>query len=229
MNKIRYATAALRAELVYRKFKNATMVGHLQYIENLAIASTAARNVPGAIIECGTWRGGMSAGLMSTMGPDRQYYFFDSFEGLPPATSEDGPAAVAYQADVSSIHYRDNCRATIKEFEGAISRVRGPSYNRRIIQGFYDKTFPTFDMSRVGPIAVLRLDADWYESTILCLRKFWTSVAEGGVLLIDDYQTWDGCTKAINEFFGATDPIQRICQGPIGRVSYLIKRKTAAK
>lgn len=226
MNKFRYATAALRAEPVYRKFKNATMIGHLQYVENLAIASTAARDVPGAIIECGTWRGGMAAGLMSTMGPDRRYYFFDSFEGLPPATPEDGPAATAYQADVTSLHYRDNCRATVEEFDSVISRAGVPSSNRQIVQGFYEKTFPTFDMTSVGPIAVLRLDADWYDSTMLCLNKFWANVAEGGIVLIDDYQTWDGCTKAVNEFFGAKDPTQRICQGPIGRVTYIIKRGT---
>ncbi|MGY4280795.1 O-methyltransferase [Bradyrhizobium sp. LM2.7] len=217
-------SAAFRAEPVYRQFKNATMVGHLQYIENLALASTAASGIAGAVIECGTWRGGMAAGLMTAMGPNRHYYFFDSFEGLPPATAEDGPAAAAYQAGVTSVHYRDNCSALVEEFKAVISRVKVASSNCHIIKGFYEKTFSTFDIASVGPIAVLRLDADWYESTVLCLQKFWPSVVEGGIVLIDDYQTWDGCTKAVNEFLANIDPIQRICQGPIGRVTYIIKR-----
>ena len=37
-----------------------------------------------AIVECGCWKGGMSAALIEIGGFQRDYYFFDSFEGLPP-------------------------------------------------------------------------------------------------------------------------------------------------
>jgi O-methyltransferase len=224
LNKVRYLKAALKASQTYRKFKDATMIGRSQYIENLALAATVAHSVSGSVVECGTWRGGMAAGLIETIGTDRQYFFFDSFEGLPEAKEVDGPAAIAYQANVTSEGYRDNCRASLDDFSQVISRAKLPASHCHTVKGFYENTLPAFDETAVGPIAVLRLDADWYESTIICLRKFWKSVAEGGIILIDDYHTWDGCTKAVNEFLAANDPPQRISQGPIGRVTYIIKR-----
>jgi O-methyltransferase len=224
LNKLRYLTASLKAIQTYRKFKDATMIERPQYIENLALAASATCSVPGSVVECGTWRGGMAAGLVETMGIDRHYFFFDSFEGLPEAKDVDGPAAIAYQADVTAETYRDNCRASLEDFSRVISRTAVPTSHCHTIKGFYETTLPKFDIASTEPIAVLRLDADWYDSTIICLRTFWASVAEGGIVLIDDYHTWAGCTKAVNEFFAASDPPQRISQGPIGRVSYVIKR-----
>jgi hypothetical protein len=224
LKKIRYLKAALKASKTYHRFKDATMIPRSQYIENLALASTVAHSVPGSVVECGTWRGGMAAGLIETIGLDRQYFFFDSFEGLPDAKEIDGPAAIAYQANVTSEHYLNNCRASLDDFTQVISRTKLPSSHCHTVKGFYENTLPAFDETAIRPISVLRLDADWYDSTIICLRKFWNGVAEGGIILIDDYHTWDGCAKAVNEFLASNDPPQRISQGPIGRVAYIIKR-----
>ena len=57
------------------------------YIANLVLSGRAA-GVPGAIVECGTWKGGMIAGIASLLGASREYYLYDSFEGLPPAEHE---------------------------------------------------------------------------------------------------------------------------------------------
>lgn len=64
------------------------------YVENLRLARWVGQ-VRGSIIECGTWRGGMIAGIADVLGRDRRYYLFDSFEGLPPAKEIDGAAALA--------------------------------------------------------------------------------------------------------------------------------------
>jgi O-methyltransferase len=45
------------------------------------------------VIENGVWRGGMSAATAELMGPDREYFLFDSFEGLRPGKEEDGEEA----------------------------------------------------------------------------------------------------------------------------------------
>ena len=70
-----------------RKYRERTMIPALAYAENLALVAKALDNTAldnGVIVECGTWRGGMSAGMIEVGGPGRQYYFFDSFEGMPP-------------------------------------------------------------------------------------------------------------------------------------------------
>ena len=93
-----YLIAIAPAILLFLKYKGRTMISFRSYIENLALMSVALRNPDlekGAIVECGTWRGGMSAGMVETGGPKRRYYFFDSFEGLPPVQDIDGPEAKA--------------------------------------------------------------------------------------------------------------------------------------
>jgi O-methyltransferase len=67
-----------------------------------------------------------------------------------------------------------------------------------LIKGWFDETIPTFKPPE--PIAVLRLDADWSESTLTCLKHLYPHVAPGGVVIIDDYWAWDGCARAVHEF-----------------------------
>jgi hypothetical protein len=82
------------------------MINPLAFAANVRAALPLLRKPElrdGAVSECGCWRGGMAATLVELGGADRDYYFFDSFEGLPPARLEvDGAAAVKYQADTSS-------------------------------------------------------------------------------------------------------------------------------
>jgi O-methyltransferase len=56
---------------------------------------------------------------------------------------------------------------------------------------------------KVGPIALLRLDGDWYESTKTCLEAFYDNVVKGGIVIFDDYLVYDGCKKAVDEFLAA--------------------------
>jgi O-methyltransferase len=52
----------------------------------------------------------------------------------------------------------------------------------------------------LAPIAVLRLDNDWYKSTRFCLETLYARVVEGGLVIIDDYHTFIGCKTAVDEF-----------------------------
>ena len=67
---------------LYRRYREFTMIEPDAFVDNLALASRL-RNISGCIVECGVWRGGMSAGIASVLGPARNYFLFDSFQGLP--------------------------------------------------------------------------------------------------------------------------------------------------
>jgi len=54
--------------------------------------------------------------------------------------------------------------------------------------------------NEIKEIAVLRLDGDWYDSTMVCLEKLYDKVVVGGVILIDDYGHWVGAKRATDEF-----------------------------
>jgi O-methyltransferase len=169
------------------------------YIDNLFLAGKIA-HVPGCVVECGTWRGGMIAGIAAVLGARRKYYLFDSFEGLPPAKEEvDGEAAIKWQADPSGPTYHNNCTAAEEDARDAMSRSGAADYV--VVKGWFDQTLPQANLAE--PIALLRMDADWYESTKCILDNLASRVAPGGMIVVDDYYTWEGCTQAVNEFAAA--------------------------
>ena len=44
-----------------------------------------------------------------------------------------------------------------------------------------------FDSFGGMPIAILRIDGDWYESTKVCIEQLYDNVIRGGYVIIDDY------------------------------------------
>jgi O-methyltransferase len=127
----------------------------------------------------------------------REYFLYDSFEGLPDAKDIDGVQALSWQSNTISESYFDNCSADISYAKQAmkISGVR----EYRIVKGWFKETLPGFD--RTKKIAFLRLDGDWYDSTMDCLINLYDYMVPGGCIVIDDYYTWEGCNKAIHDFF----------------------------
>jgi O-methyltransferase len=199
-------------KLIFQRCSDATMIAKWIYMDNLGIASRVGldpRLAGCSIVECGTWRGGMAAGLIEVCGVSHPYHFFDSFEGLPPAQEIDGDAAKRWQADINSLYYHNNCTANESEFRATIGRTRTYGLNAKIHKGYFEKTVGTAD---VGAIAFLRLDGDWYESTYCCLDALFPKIAPGGFLVIDDYGTWDGCTRAVHDYLSRhkrPEPIDR--------------------
>jgi O-methyltransferase len=204
------------------KYRNRTMIPYSSYAENLSLVAVALklRNEAlkdGAIVECGTWRGGMSAGLIEVGGFHRDYYFFDSYEGLPPAGKMDGKKAIDYENSFST----PGCAASIEEFQQTMAMTGCPENKIHVYKGFFERTLPDFSCPK---IAILRLDGDWYESTMICLNKFWDHVLPGGLILIDDYLFWEGCSRAVHEFLAKRAAPESIRQGPIGEVFFMIKK-----
>lgn len=204
---------------IFNRFKNFTMIPRDIYIGNLKLCSKIPPK--GDIVECGVWKGGMSAGIASILGNSRRYFLFDSFEGLPTANKDiDGEDAVKWQEDKESPYYFDNCRAEMGEAIEAMSRAGIQSPN--IVKGWFSETLP--DYSDNLSIAILRLDADWYDSTMDILKNMYHQVVPNGIIIIDDYYFWDGCSRAIHDFLSKENIPDRIRQTPEG-VAYIIKGK----
>jgi O-methyltransferase len=196
-------------------FRPYTMIWPRLYISNLKLAERVV-GMPGAIVECGTWRGGMIAGIAKTLGP-RDYWLFDSFEGLPPAEPLDGEKAVAYQLDTDSPHYYNNCTASEDDAVEAMRLAGVP--DPHLVKGWFEDTL-TSGVFGEG-IALLRLDADWYKSTYQILDVLFPQVNPGGLILIDDYRTWPGCRKAVHDYLGEHDRCERVKR--FGGVYYMTK------
>jgi len=161
--------------------------------------------VDGCVVECGVWRGGMSAAMADTL-PGRVHFLFDSFEGLPLPTSDDGEWGQLYLRDPKSPEFYDSCIAD-PSFAEAIMR-KSAAREFHLVKGWFKDTLPSFRPP--SPIAVLRLDADWYDSTMECLKHLFPHVAPGGLILIDDYLEGEGCARAVHEYLVAERRRERI-------------------
>src|SRR5579862_4777865 len=112
-----YLTFTARAIPLFLKYKSRTTMSFRSYIENLALMSAALRNPgigEGAIVECGTWRGGMSAGMIEMGGPKQEI---------------DGWEAKQWQANTASPNCHNNCSASLDDFRESIGMTGCPPNN----------------------------------------------------------------------------------------------------
>jgi O-methyltransferase len=209
-----------RLQSIYELVKEFTMIEPRVFAENLALAERV-RDVPGCVVECGVWRGGMSAGMGKVLGPGRDYFLFDSFEGLPPAREIDGQAALEWQKAKDAPTYYENCTAGTEYAEKAMRLAGIKSFHLK--KGWFEKTLPGFKPPT--PIALLRLDGDWYDSTMACLSHLFDFVTPGGLIILDDYYTWDGCSRALHDFLSRRSAPERIQS--FGAVCFLEKKPPA--
>jgi hypothetical protein len=181
------------------------MIPRRLYIANLELCRHY-KKIEGDVIECGTWRGGMISGIARMLGNDRTYHLFDSFEGLPKATELDGAFATSWQQEKTSSDYRDNLRANEKEAEQALIKSGVSTYV--VHKGWFRDTLPFYKSDK--GIAILRMDGDWYDSTMDCLKYLYPQVNVGGLIIIDDYFMWEGCSKAVHDFLSVQKSSSRL-------------------
>ncbi len=150
-------------------------------------------SVSGDIVECGVFKGGSAALIACAAYPSpfvRRIWLFDSFEGLPRPTKEDGQEAL------QRFHEGWN-RGDISELKKLFQTFSVLDPRIHIVKGYFQDTFQSISISQ---IALLHIDADWYHSVKLCLERFYEFVQPGGFIALDDYGRWEGCRKATDEF-----------------------------
>ena len=163
--------------------------------------------IEGCLVECGTWKGGamgmMTLAHMSSGKPHRVVHLFDSFEGLPePSAEKDGQVAIDYASNRASGNLASisRCVGSLEDNRRLLEEIiKYPTTLTRYHVGSFQDTVPAV-APEIGPIALLRLDGDWYESTRICIETLGPKVVSGGVVVIDDYGKWPGCRAAMDEY-----------------------------
>ena len=90
--------------------------------------------------------------------------------------------------------------------------------NYQIIKGWFSESLPSFKEE----ITILRLDGDWYKSTYTCLQYLFPKVVKNGIIIIDDYYMWDGCSKAVHDYLSEIKSPFRIRMTKEG-ICYMLK------
>ena len=159
------------------------------------------QQIPGALVECGVRLGGSSAmmalaHMASVPEPYRSLDLFDSFKGMPDPTEQDGEqvARLALQWAAENLNYPPEVSRRL-----IVDTAGYPGNLVRYHVGWFQDTAQA-DAPTLGPIALLRLDGDFYESTKVCLEAFYPNVSVGGIVVIDDYGPFNGCRTAVDEF-----------------------------
>lgn len=167
--------------------------------------------IPGAIVECGVWRGGSIMVALATLKAlgrtDRDIYLFDTFEGLPEPDAEvdvdmfgnraiDGWIPQSRGKKMSNWAY-----ASLEDVRANVELIGYPMERVHFVKGMVEDTIPGTNPSS---IALLRLDTDFYSSTVQEMKYLYPNVEKGGVLIIDDYGHFLGVRRAVDEHFAET-------------------------
>lgn len=167
------------------------------------ILDVVRRKVPGDLIETGVWRGGATIfmrGALKALGiTDRTIWVADSFEGLPEPDPEKYPIeAAAHSGAVMKKSYR-HFAVDLEAVKNNFRAFGLLDHQVRFLKGWFKDTLPT---APIEQLAIMRLDGDYYESTMDGLVNLWDRLAIGGYAIIDDYgeDSWTYCRRAVDEF-----------------------------
>jgi hypothetical protein len=187
-----------------------TMIG-MKRLDNIqdAVTDVIEKGVPGDLVECGVWRGGacifMKALLKVLSDTERCVWLADSFKGLPP------PKTKIYPADKGqTLHKYAELAVSRSEVIDNFNAFGLLDSKIHFLEGWFEDTLPT---APIDSIAVLRLDGDYYQSTIEILTYLYDKVSPGGWVIVDDYYNIEACYKAVHDFRNVKnckEPIQKI-------------------
>lgn len=192
-----------------------------------AIRYISEYGIPGDIVECGVWRGGSMLAAARTLlecdDVERALFLYDTFSGMTPpndvdrrlhdcAQAADLLAASTRGADIWAV-------ADLEDVKRTMSLCEYPEGRVRYVVGPVEETLPT---TMPSEIALLRLDTDWYASTLHELVHLFPKVSRGGVLVLDDYDFWEGHRKAVDEYLaGIGTPVFLARVDGTGRIAVL--------
>jgi len=171
-----------------------------------ALEGLVSAGVPGAVVELGCYRGAMAlwmrAVLDSAGDPDREIHVYDSFQGLPSPGMHDhgqlpmGPLVASVDNVVDTHVLQGRPVPTIHP-------------------GWFADTLPT---RLPAQVAFAYLDGDFYDSILASLIHCVPRLANGALLVVDDYadpvanpRAWGGAPgvkKACDAYFGTPSPIR---------------------
>jgi len=198
----------------YIKGRAVTMLP-LCRLDNLwaCVEEVMREKIPGDLIETGVWRGGATIfmrGLLRAYGDqDRTVWVADSFEGLPePDVRRFPKEAALYRGPTIQQGYK-RMAATLDEVRANFEAYGLLDQRVRFLKGWFRDSLPN---APVKKLALMRLDGDYYESTMDALVNLYDKLSVGGIVIIDDYgeDIWTNCRQAVEEFRerrGIRDPI----------------------
>ncbi|MGH6741936.1 MAG: TylF/MycF/NovP-related O-methyltransferase, partial [Bradyrhizobium sp.] len=162
-----------------------------------SIRHVAANTLPGDIVECGCFLGGVTGFLRLCCRhfgiAGKTIVVFDTFTGFTPGEKDIymGKEQIGTQFD----SFRNAFEINMREITGGLDYIR-------IVQGPVESTLQG---SEIQDVCLIRLDTDYYSSTRTELQTLYPKLVPGGVLIVDDYGMFDGSRRATDEYIAGLD------------------------
>ena len=193
---------------MYNQCKPYTMTSiERMYTLYKAVEYISINNIDGDFAECGVWKGGSSMiaafALIHFKNTSKNLYLYDTFSGM----SEPGVHDRDFRNDSADKVYKESiqdngisawCNASLNEVQNNLRRTGYPENQITYIEGKVEDTIPE---TVPNELSLLRLDTDWYDSTLHELIHLFPRLRKGGILILDDYGHWQGARRAADEYF----------------------------
>ena len=162
------------------------------------------RRIPGDFCEFGVALGGSAILIAAKLDGVRSFHGYDVFGQIPPPGDSDGEDAHARYAVIAAGNssgiggeryygYREDLYT---EVMGSFARFGLPVDQRRIAlhKGLFEDTL---EPDGATQIAFAHIDCDWYDPVLLCLERLAPHLPKGGAMVLDDYNDYGGCRRAV--------------------------------
>lgn len=168
----------------------------LDNIKN-CIEDIIKNQISGDLIETGIWRGGsviyMKAVLNANNISDKIIWGADSFQGFPIPQEQ-------YDKDITmdaSMGDPNIMKVSLEQVKNNFNLYGLLDKNIKFLKGWFHETLPN---APIGKLSLLRLDGDYYESTMCALINLYPKLSVGRYIIIDDYGHFHVCAKAVNDY-----------------------------
>jgi hypothetical protein len=149
-----------------------TMVGHLR-LQNVrsALERVIHDRTPGDFVELGIWRGGVcvfASLVVQAYDSPRHVFGFDAFKNFGGYGKSSSYLAVSHT-----------------QVQHNFDKYGVHSSRYTLVPGYFNDTLPAFKSD--APIAVLRMDGNFYDAHVTAFKYMYRRVSVGGILIFDDY------------------------------------------
>ncbi len=186
---------------------------HLTYLgedalKDLMEAAAKTDDLDGCIIETGCALGGSGICIAHEKRKEKPLFIYDVFGMIPEPGEKDGEDVLARYQEIRQgkssgiggdlyYGYQDNLLETVKSSFCSVLGMESPKEaNIEFVKGLFQDTLICRE-----PVALAHIDCDWYDSVMVCLERIVPMLVQGGILVIDDYDCWSGCRRAVDAYF----------------------------
>ena len=162
-------------------------------------------DIPGAIVECGVFKGASFARFamfrdLYGISYSKQLIGFDIFGKFPETNYNDD--IEFRQRFINAAGDESISKKQLME----VLKHKSVDKNVELVEGDIVETVPNYiENNPQLKISLLNLDTDVYEPAKVILENLYPRIVRGGIIILDDYGIFPGETRAVDDYFKDKD------------------------